>query len=312
MKNRLSMECVFYFFKLFGTATIGFRVMQKDNHKITLTFTQSRTGIIYNAFLIFMILFLYSVISMHSISDIFYGERYLEGIICDAIDTYAVIIAIYILIVFCFRQKKAIKIAMKINKLILFSLPIKSTKQSIPRSIVVILMKNILIVILISIIFRDHLAFLMYLWVLNTCNFIINCVFMQYIMTLKIIKKLFEKINNNLQELTEINIYLFFKKSSISGNNLMSKIDELINLYESLAGISRNVSNFYSQAVLLCTTFVFMGLVFNLYFFVKSVLEKSMNVGELLGILYVFSIGSSFFLLAITAHNTTSEVLHFA
>lgn len=153
----------------------------------------------------------------------------------------------------------------------------------------------------------------LYLCILDLCNFIIDSTLMQYCINLEFIKETFETINNDLEELAEMKIEKPSKTLIINDNCLITTINKLIHQYESAAKISKDLSDFYSQPVLFCMPFVFMGIVCNSYIFIKTIfIESTMDVGEIANVFYIFTSCSAFFLLTIAAQNTISEVHNFS
>lgn len=93
----MSVKNLFYFFKLCGTVTMKLDVGKKDTGA-ALQFLPSRSGIVYNTFLIFFITSSFSIIYTYGIFYEYRGGQNLEMITYDATDASLVIITVYILV----------------------------------------------------------------------------------------------------------------------------------------------------------------------------------------------------------------------
>lgn len=310
------IKCIFYFFKLSGTATMSFKTTWIETKNMwQWTFKQSYCGIVYNVLLIIFIAALYSSTSLFAYSINYNRKHQFEKVMCVIVDGWAVLTAIFILVSLCFQQKNAIKLAEKINKIREFSQSVdgrvSNKRYYIMTLNLKILSKNILILLFLTCISIDKIIFSVYLCILSICVMIINASFMQYSTILELIRHFYEFINKNLRGISEIDTVKSINISCSRYIYLQVKLDRLLHMYSLVTELSQDISAFYSQVMMMCSIYVFLSTVFNAYFFVKPVLEQNLvvHIDDFVSLLYITFQGSSLIVLTIAVDSTIDEVM---
>lgn len=266
--NPRHLKYFFYFFKMFGVSTMTY------SESPCLLFMSSKYGILYNIFLI-----LFSIgISGYSLKLALFGnvgDRIKLEKIVDFVQTgFNLLTAIIILTVYCIRQGEAIKLANKINSVsaISRSLDSKNTKLQGIRNVVII---NVLTLIpwILTIPTSPEIVFLYFVPV-TFYNFIINTLFLQYSVMLKLIHHIFEVINNSLKQMFDFPTFLheiqpnkrccdndFWMKSK--------KLSQLWRLCVTVSQLSKELSSFYSLLIFVCIPNIFITLIVYGYYALK-------------------------------------------
>lgn len=198
------VKVIFYFFKVFGLATMKFNIPSANNKKARdFFFTHSRKDVFYNILLIFssFILNYFSFKNIHKL----YKRANMSEFEC-IIDIIRLILAntcmLITLVVFCFRQTQATKI---LNNIISIKASLEMLNQTLFKKSLTIFSNVIQIVILstftwclssIAVVFYTYEIFICFI-AKYLCDLINYFVIMEYALILQSIRQLFEVINGN-------------------------------------------------------------------------------------------------------------------
>lgn len=244
---------VFFFFKLLGLAPVSYDHVWSDAKKSwILVFKTSKVGIIYNAALVCCL----TPLDIRNAILVSEQDVSLKGYKDTLIFTlYGFLFSfgnVFTLIVFIFQHAKIVSIANKISELRELILENNTTKHEFFSFLFLNFLLSFYVVILASFFLKeidkiDALALYLNVFV----NFFL---FIQYIYILKLIKSLFESINNTL-------------------NNQLLKNDELNKLmhsYSFLCDVSQKISNFYSLPLIWSISNIFYLLLWTTYSVIQS------------------------------------------
>lgn len=274
---------VFYYFKLFGNAPFTFdNVRIKNSFSNRWLFKDSRVGVVYNIFLIFMVVISCSYGVFHRLSD----PKVLRHKIIDVIGIILThFTAIFILVKLCVQQKKVFAMANKINSiresLMLISGELLFEKHSVVNGIlqklVAVFVTTCLIIVTTPI---DNVAYVLFHSSFYPSYYIYTTCVMQYSVTLQLIHKFFKLININLLHI--FNVQHAHGSEATQMNNLgfpINKITQLRGLYASLSDASQDLSDFYCWPMLMCTLHAFMTLIGLSYYTVSPITIGKNDLG---------------------------------
>ncbi|NP_001177422.1 gustatory receptor 46 [Nasonia vitripennis] len=279
-KNLDYLKLLFYFFKVFGLASMTIdATTAKNTRNHFWTFTRSKSTVIYNVIfiLVFVISNIYSmtffcrgtyVVNFETIGDC--GQT-----------TLSLFVALFILTKSCISRNTLIIIANSISRITDSLLSLSSTSIQENSKISSEIKKMFIINISTWTVLFGTFAFDLkpltkYGIVVFFSNCIINHLVIQYSVILKLIKHNYKILNENLIE--------FGDQESMairSPSEAKIKVDRLLKLqklHESLSDTSREVSNYYSYPMLVCVLHVFIILIFVCYYFFKPMILHSKNL----------------------------------
>lgn len=308
----------FLFFKMLGIATVKFKLSWIDrNKKWRWTFTCSKFDNLYNIFLIILMIIMNTVGIRYMIKTDYLGRFKQDKFTIASFDTLIAFSVIFILTIYCIRQKKILSILNKIS--ILRELSMENMENSIYyknssfSKISVLSLGHVLITFLILIMLDKkeiHLA--VYAISFNFCIFIIDIVLIQYSIILKLIKHFYQIINENLLYLTKgcvwpLDIQIIYV------SKLGMKLDHLMQLHHLVTELSQEISEFYSLPMLLCTFNIFIDLLVCSYTVIKELIfSNSMLIANnVLNITHIYFNIISFSTLTINVTETIQEVIIF-
>lgn len=258
-------ECVFYYFKLFGIATMNFKIRTSDRW----LFNRSRSGVVYNTFLIFLM-----VISC--VSSVFNIWNSGKSLFQKIIDIIQVLInsftGLFITFKFCVQQEKFIQMNNKISlireSLMLMSRKEISKKCSIFRYIFGIFLTITIFfcLLMVSTLMDNYNHWTVLLKMFRYWNFFAFLTLMlQYSVFLKLIQQLFKLINENLLDFSKKYVFgSHFMESHFAALQL-NRIAQICRLYATLKEASQDLSDFYSEPILFCIIRSFITLTFGSY-----------------------------------------------
>lgn len=302
----LITKLMFYFFKIFGIATVACDHVWYDGKKSwILVFKHSLIGIIYNVVSICLI------IPLNIIGIIFV---YKSKIFVASDNEISVITAfeclfsfgnVFTLVVFIFQQNKMASIGNKIYKM----------KELVPvehkitnNKLCLFLFGNFvmsfgLIIFLSSFSEKISLAYT----IIHEVNiFMVLFLLIQYSSILNMIKSFFTSINDALSE-----AFLKPHISTLEKLHLNYKLDKLMYSYTCLCDVSQDISNFYSLPMIWTVSNIFILLLFFLHIAFKRlfILKDYLDFSFVVELIYVYSGIVSLTSLLVYVTNTIEEVL---
>ncbi|NP_001177442.1 gustatory receptor 20 isoform X1 [Nasonia vitripennis] len=266
-------KCVFYFFKIFGLATMRL----DENETVRDSWCSgSKKGQVYNAILTCSI-----IASNCYVARLVYKENLSHREFEKTFDVvqyvYTTVTVAVILTVFCFCQGRAVLIANNLRKTYVLVENINSQMSKKEEDPVISGLKRIWItstVIWISVVFTTsklQFAVVMYYMTVYPCILIVNCAFLQYTIILHLLKQLFTILNANF-------LYVSTRQSVVTrkveaahssfqaAEQSSQQFSDLRRLYMLLCDLSMDVSKFYHLIMLFCVTYVFSTLTMWLYY----------------------------------------------
>ncbi|XP_058801059.1 uncharacterized protein LOC131669884 [Phymastichus coffea] len=243
--------------------------------RYTGSLTYSRSGIVYNALLICILITL-KYFTIKFLCETEYGGKIkFEKTINVMHDSFTVFSAIYILLVFSIQQKRTITLVNDFKIIGQSILALNDKNFSLLSAVKNIFLANTFtwFLLIITSVVGD--------WDLNLynisiylCNTIINSIFMQYSIILNLIKEMLYYINQYLSKLLN-NANPVSGISFIHSKKMQYEINKLTylrNLHTSIFKFSQDVSNFYSQLILLGILYVFVtSVLFGYYILIPIV-----------------------------------------
>lgn len=310
------VKCVFYFFKVFGLATTNLKLREtNDPESWDWSFNSSVGSILYN-FIIICALILLNYHTIGYMKAVNYRvKNRSEEIIYFWSDISSISCTIFILLIYCNKQKKLMLIASKISEAREISKIIDkqnyNKKSKVFKSIVGIICFKIISIIIayfvLFIIFVDYdVNVILYTFSLILCMLIINLTLMQYGMIiefvkiyLKLTKKLFGKILKDHES--------YFDFRPFNKINFNFKLDQVIKLYRLITEITEEVSKFYSVTMLWSLFNIFATLIIVLYEFIEYfitsqnfTLSQESSINFILFIINIIPVSSLTILVSLT------------
>ena len=276
---------MYYFFKIFGLATMNFGTKSTDSNKVhTLLFTRSQLGILYNVILISSITALNYFVIRYVVFENSLEMIDFEKLIDCFHTTIAGLSSIVILITFSIQQEKMVNIANKFNGLIMSTINLNSKiiniKENLSYNIKQVYFWNILTLIMMfaTIQSKNPKMNIRYCNIF-TCNLIITSTVIQYNVILKLIYQILRTINANFNDISKEVVHSRIDKTHLISNTdnpdrlvKGSKFGRLRELYLTLCEVSEDISNFYSQPMLMSTSYIVVTMIFFSNYIVKPLL----------------------------------------
>lgn len=278
----MSIIFFYYFFKFFGLATVNIK-LNKDCKIKKWFFKHSQLGIGYNIVLIGLIL----VINLFSFQIIFeFYSASAENKFDKIIDLIRVAVAFFssiiILIKFCIHQDSAVIVLNKIlafqETCITFHHQQHLQKKTMFNGVLKIMIINIFMWFLVFVqskMFQTKKKMVFQTGIF-LCSWIIQCTIIQYSVILKLVAGFFQIINNHLS------LYLRnvcrSNEICILNDTILEKQDRFLsifNMYLHICEITREVSKFYAQAVILSLSHLFMSVLVYGFFVLRPVVVGS-------------------------------------
>ena len=334
---------IFYFFKVFGLATIDLTIKWTSKNRVSCICSCSKKGILFNIIIIIYITTINYIIHVHTRKNtqkmpIIDGKatcmnsfgfqfpcevnfRNFEETIEKVHYGNQIFNSFAILIIFCFRQKRAIKIIGRIievrESLINLNSKIYNKCEVVSKNIAMIF----LIIIVVWSLYVVSFPTANIIHILSCISsyssiFIINSVLIQYSIILAIVRKLFQVLNDNINDI-KMNPTLFSKISTVTKSSSQLKLDKLLNLrnlYSSLSAISHDLTKFYSPPMFLCTLNIFVSVQFAIYYILKPLILGNNNLPMYVyvhSLFYAITNVTSIIILSKSASETVAEVIHF-
>lgn len=260
------IKVFYYFFKICGLMTVNIKMKFSEIDKFKyLSFKFSIKGLVYNIFLISCVSGL-NFLSIIYLNNFVYMVTF-ENSFQKIQTTLTFITSFSILILYCCQQKKFIKIAKNLQLItdsLIYIHSEKSERFIVLQSIKLIYLANSLIWIIILI--SAYLMFdpLFYCSFVILTNLTINWMIMQYTSIILFTYQVFKIFNSKLKYTFENNI---LDDSEINSIKLKKYLFfHLHRWYLSLCGITKEISDFYSPAMLLCIIYIFITSILYLFY----------------------------------------------
>lgn len=285
------LKNLYYFFKVCGLATIYVDSKYLDKNKLKyLTFMYSKESVVYNIFLITLIV----IMNIFSLKYI-YTVKVIWMIQFDRLSQIILILALVlsssiILVIYCIKQSEMIKIGNKLNIIVDSLMNLRNDKKndepSIEYIVKIVCFVNIFTwttIFLMSFLSGDPFE---YNIGIIMSSFFINWTVIQYSAILILIFNLFRLINLRFQRIFEkpeliknVSFILDYKHGNKSVNTKISQFFQLRSLFLTLHSVTRDLSNFYALPMLLSIFSIFITLILYLYYSTKTTLwEMNANI----------------------------------
>ena len=280
------VKSTFFFFKLVGLASMNFRSKSTNSFKIQdVSFTYSKWGILYNVLLTFAVVILNYFFTIIPSYEHKYADRVQFDIAIDtAVPVSAVITCVLTIILFCVHQQKAVSIGNKLIALMMLSSNLhndqccqKKTFSWIMRTVCLSVLFT-WICLLATLPDIETMA-LLYFSSINLCNLIITFTFVQYSFALKLMQQLMKTANENFIIVSKeaahfTKFHVICRNKNFCTEHQISRFSHLCEFYYSLCETSEDISNFYSQPMLLCITNIFVSLLLLAYYIAEPLILK--------------------------------------
>lgn len=315
--DNIFSTCAFYFFKMSGLATIKLINTPRKKDRISRWNTKkSKLGIVYNIFLISIVVTLSAPGLTYMIETGYLGKFQEEVMIVAVIDLSFVLCILTTLVRCCIRQKKFISIVDKVNDAFELSLAVTSdhrppeNNHPIATRLALCVVNVIIIIAGSIVVFQNNLLTVAYSFANFSWLFLNSCVFIQYSLIVESLRKLFKLINDEFCELVKPPDGRLHKTGDPVTKQLV-KIDRLIQLYGLLSDVSEELSNYYSSTMLWCIFNNFLSLFISLYCNIKRLI---ISKGSISSFEFVSDFEGIYFhsiplpTLTISVSNTVNEV----
>ena len=265
-----------YTFKINGMATMSFNFKPDRKNKTSkyFMFVYSKIGILYNIFLLCLIM----ALNYHGMWTVFkdsYGRVSQFARIMDIVVTeYIAITSSLVLVVYCVRQDRAIAIATNIEKIRKLSIILNRQTNQNEKSlcIIKIFVSNFIFWLLTISMTPIHPANVLesvcFYSIVYLCDAIYIALLTQYNVILLLIKELFKTINYTLHDISKECTWtrqIGFTRSSTVRINL-DKLQYSRKLYSSISKITQDVSDFYSFSMFWNVLQIFLSTTLYLYY----------------------------------------------
>lgn len=267
------LKCSFYYFKVFGMATMTFHESPEENNVYhRCWFVYSIAGTIYNLCLLTGL----TVSNYFSLSYLFNYQApsvsMFENIFDVMVDILAVLAFILILLTFSIKQNIIVEIANNITR-IRESTRILRTEFDCEMAIfsevalIILIIGVIWFIKVITMCMRSSECILANSSIYFT-DLSITSIMLQYSFILIFLKKIFNSMNDDLfkafQDLTSLPIE---KRRYLK----LSNLSQLQHLYVQLFEVSQDISDFYSRPMLMCVANVFYACISSSYYIARPI-----------------------------------------
>ena len=286
-KNEFFAKCLLYYLKIFSGITITFSTtLPKTNGLDSWVFRSSKVDVMYNLFLMTTLL----ISNSYGIIHLFITEekQIFERVNDTVMDTFALFTAASILMNFLLRQESLASIANRLSAANALSIAIDHKiyhqQNILPSYLMKVFLMNLTIWIIMVLTSLIHdFDVLLHCFMFYISIYVIDCLFMQYIVMLKLLHHLFNVVNENLTNFTNES------KWNLYSAPRLDKLLRLRRLHVSLSELGHDLSDFYSGPMLLCVGDAFMAMTNIAYFIVKPMVLGTNTSYSLLLIVHVMS-----------------------
>ncbi|NP_001177451.1 gustatory receptor 33 [Nasonia vitripennis] len=284
-------KLLFYFFKMFGMATMKYEISTIKNEKIKKRrlFTYSKIDIVYNSFLILVTTILNIILVGLKIDD----KTSLPNVrgvqkITDVVQFgFATLTCVFILVYFCARQKKAIEMADQICQ-IYGSMIVNNCDTGEKRSILLItlfvfsinfIFWLVMIITSVNVTMATPNNLIFYYLAVYSCHVIMQTLLMQYSIILNMIGYFFLHINKSLVILLKKPNQLFLDAQCRNIDKTRGeRLLKMRKTYLILCKISEDISDFYSPLMFFCLSVTFVTLIRSGLYIAVSIADKESNL----------------------------------
>lgn len=306
IKEVIFFKYLSYLFKLCGIYTIDITI-QTSNNKKTFLFTHSRKNIVISLIIISLTL------TLNSLSFWLKTYGYKNFVIYEVVDTYAFVSVTCILVIFCFNNKRQISI---LKKIIHIRDDITSENENYEEKSVIKKFKRIIFIhillwlgTMMSMIFLDLRRAMIY-FILDMNHFVVNTIVIQYSIVVSYVKHLIKQHNQKL----------IHKMMIIDPFNgllpAIIKIDDNLThfwkLHLDLTKLSREISNFYSIAMMFAVIGQVLSLTALTYIIAKPLFFGNIELYVIMectsGFIFIFAYLSPLVWLTTSVSSVVREV----
>lgn len=279
---------------------------------------KSKVGVIYNIFLILIVVFTSFTGLRYMIQTNFLGEFTDEKSIAVTIEVLGALCTILILITFCVKQGEMTSILNKVGDVAELSTIMRANSclrnnSEITKRVVICVINVSLILGILTLtitLYVQNTLFISYAIGHYLHLFINTTMFFQYSIILECIRNLFRFINDEFRELSKPPDFGLYKVWKNEVKEPM-KIDKLIRMYNLLSEITERLSDFYSLVVMWCIFNNFLSLFFYLYCNIKRLIALKTEIvrGIFFHLVKIYLNAIQLPILAISVSNTIKEVI---
>lgn len=312
-------KCLFYFFKIFGLASMKFEISTINKRRL---FANSKIGIAYNSFLVFLICIFNIILIGYKIENISSLPN-IRGVqkITDVVQVgFATFTCIFILLYFCVRQKKTITIANQICQIYdSFSINNYEMDKKNKRKvflIITLLMFCTNFIFWISMIVTSvnfNMATLneiiFYYPAVYSSHMIMQSLLMQYSITLHVIGFFFKYLNKSLIILLKKPDQLFLEAQYLNIDKIKSeRVSQMRKSYLILGKISKDISTFYSPPMFFCISVTFVTVIRAGLYLAVSITDENSNL-PIRGLIHCIVYITHYFFLLVMLTKMVSKII---
>ena len=282
-----STKIIYYFFKLLGLLPLQFNFESNlRTYNPAPLFTCSQKDIIYNIFLICLMIVLNYFSIRISYELYYFGNRIkYERIIDTLLTTFGCFSNISVLIIFCIQQKKMVNMFNKILNLLNFLNKInkKVYEQNIKMNghMIQIIVINLITYssLVITMDTQNCSSIALFYFATSFSDLILNYAVMEYSLILILLQRYFKVINENLRDISKksndlIQIHCIHKTDDVNEEQTqLNVISDTHKIHSSVCEISEELSNLYGKPMFFCTSTSFFILIVYAYYTVKPIVH---------------------------------------
>lgn len=268
ISGQTSIKLIYYFFKIFGLATVSLKVDAAADCTFSLEEMKYINSYLHAGLLIFSVVILsaFSICELWNSKEIYTGGS--ERVIDLIMFVLVIIETVGILIFYSCRKNKIAELAEKVNDFRKFSRIAKNKTKPLKNiSLTCTYATNLFILVFFVSMHFDRYIIVGIASYLSSS--IVLSVVAQYTIALKLLKLFFEEVNEKLTLINEVD----------SNNEYsLQTVDEISNIrrfYASLEETSQNLSDFFSKPVFLCITYIFRCLTLGGYYIFRPIMIRS-------------------------------------
>ncbi|NP_001177697.1 gustatory receptor 23 [Nasonia vitripennis] len=262
--DEMFLKSLFYFYKIFGVAPMT--LDSTKNRPSDVSFAYSKFGILYNLFLVILTIFAFYQCAILVHFDVSVGMDFQRFVNTTHL-IFFVFTTLIVLIIFCVRQERAVALANRLSSIYYLNKNIKLS-AILPSIKGIVSMTFITTIMWLVTTPYDDAHLLTYYVAISLYNFVINSVFLQYSVLLKLLYHLYRSLNTDLRSLLEsLDIAIEMDRHSNNEIKLTSgRLKRLREIHMLLCHLSGDVADFYSLPIFFCITNAFFVLIIYSYY----------------------------------------------
>lgn len=313
---------LYCYFKIFGLTPVALKIvsLKKKNVSYFCIFSSSKCSVVYNVFLITTLTTLNLMFVLSFYETGFEGSMKFDRFIGSIEDFLALLTTLSVLTSYTVFSKNLLSIANKINMARELSVTFDNgigEKFTETRNIILIFFLQWILWLIKWATITNQKKYIVYCFAKYFSDLIDKNTFIQYIIILKYVRRLFEKVNDSLSKIMkdsktkscEIN-FLQIKNNDVTTVTI-KKLNFLYKNHLFLSEISSDISDFYSYPLFVNLIHIFISLVVSAYLIVKP-LVLGINSLSAIDFMHVlvdwFNSLSMLLIITISAGATVSEV----